>query len=117
MAISNFPSYIFINDLSLTREIRNNVLRSENEVGPQKTRPVACKPMFQIQFTVNICDEDFQNYLTWFRQDLSYGSNWFLMNDPFDGIKKRFRFVNTQISFQKSNHLYQATFLIESYDG
>lgn len=112
-----FPTYVFINDLSLSRQIQKNILRSELEVGPKKTRPVACKPMVQIQFTVNICDEDFQNFLTWFRSDIGYGSFWFLMNDPFDGVRKRFRFVNTDIAFQKANHLYQATFLIETYDG
>lgn len=111
-----FPTYIFINDLSLTREIQENVLRSETEVGPQKTRPVQCRPMVQVQFTVNICEEDYQNFLTWFRSDIAYGSYWFLMNDPFDGVQKRFRFVTTQIAFRKNRHLYQATFLIETYD-
>lgn len=111
-----FPTYIFINDNSLTREIQENVLRSELEVGPVKTRPVQCRPMFQVQFTVNIFEDDYSNFLTWFRTSVAYGSYWFLLNDPFDGVQKRFRFVNTQIAFQKANHLYQGTFLLESYD-
>ncbi len=115
--IPTFPTYIFINDNSLSREIQENVLRSENEVGPNKTRPLQCTPMFRVQFTVSICEDDYQAYLTWFRSSIHYGSDWFLMPDPFDGELKRFRFANTQIQFTKNKLNYQATFLLEGYDG
>lgn len=112
-----FPNYVFINDSSLTRQIQDNVLRSQNEVGPNKTRPKSCSPIFQIGFQVTICEQDYQNFLTWFRSDISYGANWFLLPDPFDGVQKRFRFAETQIQFSKNNHVFQSNFLIESYDA
>jgi hypothetical protein len=112
-----FPNYVFINDSSLTRQIQDNIIRSDIEVGPQKTRPRQSKPMFNVSFLATICEGDFNNFLTWFRNNASYGSSWFLLKDPFDGVQKRFRFSNTQINFQKSNHIYQATFELESYDG
>ena len=113
--ILNFPEYIFIDDSSLTQTFIDNVLRSEMEVGPQKTRPIACKPMVQISFTARICGiEDFKSYKTWFKS-ISYGASWFLLNDPIDGEEKRFRFVNSQIQWSKNVEIYTSTFTLETY--
>lgn len=116
--ITNFPDFIFIDDGTLNLTYADNVVRSQMEVGPQKTRPAACKPMFQIAFTARICGLlDFNRYRFWFNNEISYGSSWFLLIDPIDGIEKRFRFANTQFTWSKSNNIYTATFTLESFGG
>lgn len=116
--IPSFPDFVFIDDSSLTYTSLENVLRSQMEVGPPKTRPMACKPMFQISFTGRICGlTDFNRFKFWFKSELQYGSNWFLLIDPFDGIEKRFRFVNTQFSWAKFDEIYTATFTLEAVDA
>lgn len=111
-----FPKYVFIDDSTLTRTIQDNVLRSEMEVGPQKTRPRQSSPMVQILFTATICETKFQEWNAWFSNDVSYGSKWFRLNDPFFGQNKRYRFVETQITWTKRGTVYQASFNIEGYN-
>lgn len=116
--IPEFPNYIFIDDSSLSITVQDNVLRSEMEVGPQKTRPIACKPMTQISFIARICGlTDFNSFKAWYKTNLSYGSNWFLLVDPFDGTNKRFRFANTEFPWAKVGEIYTATFTLETIDG
>lgn len=113
--IPNFPDFIFIDDSTLNYTPLDNVVRSQMEVGPQKTRPMACKPMFQIAFTARICGlQDFNRYKFWFNNELNYGSNWFLLIDPFDGVEKRFRFSTTSFSWSKFDEIYSATFSLEA---
>ena|SRR5690606_20765654 len=111
----SFPEYIFIDDSSLQRVSMNNVIRSEMEIGPQKTRAIQSIPLFQTSMNVSLCDDKLSNWKSWF-SSIRYGQNWFLMNDPFDGIKKRFRFVDTEISWSKTGNLYQTQFVLEAYD-
>lgn len=114
MIIPEFPDYVFIDDNSIRMEIQNNVFRSEMEVGPNKTRPIACKPMTQVSFTGSICGLlDFNSFQAWFKNEVSFGSSWFLLIDPFDGIEKRFRFVETNLSWAKSEEIYSTSFSLE----
>lgn len=116
--IPKFPNFIFIDDSTIGTVYLENIVRSEMEVGPQKTRPMSCKPVFQISFTARVCGlEDFNRYKFWFNQDLSYGANWFLMIDPIDGVEKRFRFAGTQIQWAKTNDIFTALFSLESIDA
>lgn len=110
-----FPKYIFIDDSTLTYKSMNNVLRSEMDVGPQKTRPIQSNPMTQYNFSASICDDKFSEWITWFRSDIAYGAKWFRMNNPLFGENERFRFVETEIEWVKNGNLFRSTFTIESY--
>lgn len=114
--IPSFPKYIFIDDSSLQRATVDNVLRSDMDIGPQKTRPIQSIPMFQITFDASICDDKLLNFRTWFRNDLGSGAYWFLMNDPFDGTQRRFRFAETEITWTKLGTLLGSKFVLEAYD-
>lgn len=116
--IPNFPDFIFIDDSTLNYTSLENVLRSQMEVGPPKTRPMACKPMFQIAFTARICGlEDFNRFKFWFKNEISYGAYGFLLIDPFDGVEKKFKFATTQFSWSKLDEIYSATFSLEAIDA
>lgn len=116
MSMPVFPTYVFINDVGLQRAQMNNVLRSEMEVGPQKTRPIQSTPLFQVQMPISICADKLTEFRTWFKNSLGYGSYYFLMNDPFDGTRRRFRFVETEFSWEKTGNNLQTTITLESYD-
>lgn len=113
--IPSFPKYVFIDDSSLERINIPNVLRSEMETGPQKTRPIQSVPMFNIRMNISICEDDLLNFKTWFK-DLKFGSNWFLMNDPFDGTERRFRITNYDLSWKKLGDLLTSAIVVEAYD-
>lgn len=113
--IPTFPTYVFLDDSTLSRKINNNVIRSEMDVGPQKTRPIQSSPMIEIRFQASVCDDKFLDFNTWFAEDIGYGSKWFRMHDPFFGDKRRYRFVQTEIEWNKLGNIYQANFIIEGY--
>lgn len=114
--IPSFPDYIFIDDSTLQRVTMDNVVKSEMEIGPQKSRPKQSVPMYQISMSVSICDDKLNTWRAWFRNELGSGAYWFLMNDPFDGVRRRFRFVETEINWSKSGSLLQTGFVLEAYD-
>lgn len=114
--IPSFPRYVFIDDSSLQKAYQSNIIRSEMEIGPQKTRPIQSVRMFQISFKASICDDKEQDFNAWFTNDIGSGGYWFLLSDPFNGTKRRFRFVNTEFAWKKSGNLLQTTFVLEAYD-
>lgn len=114
--IPRLPDYIFVDDSSLQRKNRDNVLRSEMEVGPQKTRPIQSRPMFEVNFSVSICEDKLSAFNTWWREQIAYGAFWFRLNDPFDGETKRFRFTETVITWKKRGTVFESTFSLEGYD-
>lgn len=114
--ITKFPNYIFINDVGLERSNISNVLRSEMEVGAQKTRPIQSTPMFQTAMDISMQTDRLIDFRTWFKNDLKFGTYWFTMNDPFDGVKRRFRFVEYEFAWRKTGNLFQTRIVLEAYD-
>lgn len=107
---------IFLDDSTLTRTRMQNVARSQNEVGPVKTKKIACKPMIRITFVARICEADFEQFDEWFSKDIGDGSKWFLMKDPYNGQEYRFRFIETELQWQKVKSLLSTTFVLERMD-
>lgn len=114
--IPSFPNYVFINDQGLQRVSVENTIRSEMEIGPQKSRPIQSVPMFQVSMNISICDDKLTEWRTWWRTQIGSGAYWFLMNDPFDGTRRRFRFVTGELSWQKDGNLLISQAVLEAYD-
>lgn len=114
--IISFPDYIFIDDNGLERANTPNVLRSEMEVGPQKTRPIQTTPMFQVSMSISMRANRLAEFRTWFNQDIRFGAYWFLMSDPFDGVKRRFRFIDYELAWEKTGNLVRSKIVLEAYD-
>lgn len=112
-----FPKYIFIDDSTVNHSYQPNVIRSEMDVGPQKTRPIQSRPLYSIAFGVAIPVRRFPEFQTWFFTTLRSGTSWFLLKDPIDGTEKRFRFVETDLEWTKSGNLMRSAFVIEAYNG
>lgn len=114
--IPSFPDYVFINDQGLERMMMPNVLRSEMDVGPQKTRPIQSVPMFQAAMDISIRSNRITDFCTWFMNSIGSGAYWFLLNDPFDGVVRRFRFVEYDFAWTKMGNLMQTRIVLEAYD-
>lgn len=114
--IPRLPSYIFVNDQSLKRVQLNNIVRSEMEVGPQKTRPIQSSPMFNVKMDISICDDKLSSFRQWFNNELRWGANWFIMKDPFDGTERRFRFLEYSFEWSKVGDVLQTNITLEAYD-
>lgn len=112
----SFPDYVFINDQSLQRMDVPNILRSQMETGAEKTRPIQNIPMFRIQAEITICEDKITDFRTWYKNSLGHGAYWFLMNDPFDGTRRRFRFVEYNNNWQKRGTILTQTIILEAYD-
>lgn len=113
--MTKFPEFIFIDDASLSRRIRDNVIRSQMEVGPDKTRPIQSIPLVEISMTVSYSTKRVSEFRSWF-SSIGHGAYWFLLKDPFDGSLKKFRFANTDIDWKKSGSLMRADVVLEGYD-
>lgn len=109
------PTYIFVDDSTVTKVKMPNVVRSEMDSGVQKTRKKQSAPNYQIGFQVSICEDKEQNFWDWFENDISDGAFWFLMKDPISGVEKRFRFVEYEIAWKKLGDVLTSSFKLESY--
>lgn len=114
--IPKFPGYVFINDVGIVRGKQNNVIRSEMEIGPQKTRPRQSIPMFNISMDVSICVDKERDFESWYQTQLKNGALWFTMKDPINGVKRRFRFVEYEWGWSKAGNLLTSNFVLEAYD-
>lgn len=111
-----FPTYIFIDDSTLRRIDVPNVLRSEMESGPDKTRPINSVPMYRVEMDISFCTDKLTQFRTWYRNEIGSGAYFFLMNDPFDGTKRRFRFFEYENQYSKTGNLLRAAWILEAYD-
>lgn len=111
-----FPKFVFINDSTLVRRDVNNVLRSDMETGPAKTRPIQSVPLYNVSAEIAYNIARHSDWRSFWRNDIGFGAYWFLMKDPFDGVLRKFRFLETEIDWQKSGNLMKATVSLEAYD-
>src|SRR5690554_3603115 len=114
--MSNFPDFVFVDDTTLIRTSLVNTVRSEMEAGPDKVRSKQTIPMFNVTFVASLSSEDLREFRAWHLNVLRSGSGWFFMNDPFDGTRRRFRFLDEEIAWEKVGNLLQARLHLESYD-
>ena len=115
--IINLPNYVFIDDSTVVSKNSNNVIRSEMETGPVKTRPIQSIPMKQMVMTISITRENFAAFDTWFRVTLNWGSNFFFFNDPITGVSTRYRFFDTELEWQKRGTILTCEITLECYHG
>lgn len=114
--IPNLPKYVFIDDSTLVRTTLSNIIRSDMEVGPQKTRKIQSVPMFNISMQISIHKKNFSNFRSWYLNEVGSGALWFLMFDPIDGTQRRFRFTEGELQWTKSGNLFRSSIVLEAYD-
>lgn len=78
-----FPDYIDINLQGYSEEYTPNLIVSDFEAGPSKQRRRTTKVLKLITFTGYVCSRaNYKAFITWWREEISQGSDWFCFNDP-----------------------------------
>lgn len=116
MAMPEFPKYIFIDDSTIARKNYPNVVRSDMENGPVRTRPINSVPLYSLEFEVSINKTKFSDFRQWYHNELIRGALWFTMKEPLVGNLIRARFADTEIEWLKTGNLMRSTFTLEAYD-
>lgn len=94
-----FPSYASIMRDGYGEQREPALLRSEMESGPARQAKVRSRVMVTRPIKVYLAtNADYQAFITWFRDTINEGADWFDWTDPVDGVTKSVRFVGGGLS-------------------
>jgi hypothetical protein len=94
MPTPTLPSYVTIKADGFAIGRQSAVLRTDMESGPPKQSKILSRVLvtrsvvFQFMTRAN-----YNSFITWFRDDLVRGAEWFNWTDPVDGVTKLARIV------------------------
>ena len=99
------------------------VLRTEMESGPAKQAKIHSRSMVTRAVTMIFTSTEYTSFMTWFRDSISRGADWFDWTDPIDDTLKQARIVKGELeadSFSKSEGdllSWEVKFLLETWDS
>lgn len=76
------PTYVQILASGYQEKYQAKIIRSDFERGVAKQRSLAGNGIKEVTFNALVCDENYQDFLDFFRNDLASGANWFEFLDP-----------------------------------
>ena len=93
------PTYVQILSTGYGETYRAKIIRSEFDRGVAKQRSISCNGIKEVKFNAVVCDENYQDFLSFFRNDLKSGANWFEFTDPSTNpaTKKKARIVSQDL--------------------
>lgn len=94
MAIETWPSNFqqIINEQGFQVEFGETLLRSENEIGPKKTRRRFTKPIDSYSVSINIFQSEVASFRQFFNTTLNGGATSFYFTDPLTNTVEVFKF-------------------------
>ena len=113
--MTSLPSYVMVFKEGWQETRISDLIRVEFERGPAQQRPINCRPLFDLQFKIGLCNcEDYINFLKWYDNDLCHGSQFFLMIDPCNPtVNLKVRFKDGDITYQRVQDGYEASLVVE----
>lgn len=120
--MTTFPTYIVILWESYQEQYQSTILRSEFDRGPAKQRPLVSRDYKNVSFTGLICDDDYQDFLDWWMNDIKRGAFWFEFLDGSysTAVPKRARLPQFTINSKPTNSSFdkwEIQFTIEMWDA
>lgn len=115
-----FPDYVDIQANTYNEEFTSSVIRSEFDSGFAKQRTQFCKGFKIISFEIKICNDNYQNFLDWWRNDIKRGAYWFHFTDPQTETVRRARFTEFNLSLipnDKYLRSWRTTVILEIFDN
>lgn len=104
--MATFPTYaqIMVDGYSLKRE--SALLRSEMESGPPKQAKIKTRVMVKRSIKIYLDSyTNYQNFMTWFANDINQGADFFDMPDPITQTETiSARFVGGDLSMVPLTH-------------
>jgi len=80
-----------------TEQAEPNIIRSDVEVGPAKTRRRYTKPIINIKASMVVTAAQLQVFDDFYHGPLMSGALRFLFKDPRTGVQKEFRFIDPPV--------------------
>jgi len=94
MSIATWPLFLqqLLNAESFNVEFGETVIRSDNEIGPQKVRRRFTKPVDTYTASINVFQSDMVAFRQFFNTTLNGGATSFYFDDPLTGVQGVFTF-------------------------
>lgn len=120
--MTSFPTYITIIADTYQERYQATILRSDFDRGPAKQRPLTSRDYKNVSFVGVICDENYQDFLSWWANDIKRGAYWFEFLDPSypDATPKRARMPDFTINSKPTNPSFdnwEIGFTLEMWDA
>jgi len=117
-----FPNYIIILWNSYQEQYKPTILRSDFDRGPAKQRPLTSRDYKTVSFTAHICDSNYQDFLSWWANDIKRGAFWFEFLDGSypEALPKRARMNEFNINSKPTNPSFdkwEVQFSLEMWDA
>ncbi|HQK38760.1 MAG TPA: hypothetical protein PLO52_01435 [Flavobacterium alvei] len=115
------PKYVQILSNGYKETYTGKIIRSEFDRGIAKQRSLSSNGIKQVTFNAIVCDENYQDFLSFYRNDLASGANWFEFIDPSKSpaIKKKARMISSDLVTEPTGEdfpYWGFTLTLEMYD-
>lgn len=117
--MANFPTYGKLLAAGYAEQRQPVVVRTDMEVGPPKQRRTASRALVQRSVTYLFTRAEYASFLTWFKDTISHGTDWFNWSDPRTGSTISARIVGGKLGEalpQSGMSYWRLTFSIESWE-
>lgn len=92
--MATFPSYAKLMLAGLAEQRESALLRTEMEAGPPRQARVRYRVMVTRNAQIHVNSlTDYQSFVTWFRDTINEGADWFDWTDPLTATTKSIRFA------------------------
>ena len=98
--ISEFPIYVDIEASTYRESMISTVIRSDFDSGFAKQRRQYCASFKRVSFDISICNERYDDFISWWKNDINMGADWFLFVDPSSEKQKRARLIEFDIDLR-----------------
>ena len=116
--MQTFPNYAILLFEGFAENPASNVSRTEMESGPPKQATTSSRGMVERPVVYALeSPAQYQSFKDWVKS-IGGGADWFLWNDPVDGVQKPARIVSGQISYKprvSTLQSWRASFSLETW--
>jgi len=117
--VQTFPAYAVLLFEGFAENPAPLVSRTEMESGPPKQAKSASRGMSERPVLYALENPaQLQSFKEWFKS-IGSGADWFLWNDPVDGVQKPARIVGGQIAYKprvSTLQSWRASFTLETWE-
>lgn len=96
--MATFPTYGTLLARGYKEQRQPGMLRSEMEGGVPKQRPRQSQWLVQRPVTYRFTAAEYETFITWVRDTINLGADWFTWTDPRTSTSKTARIVSGDIS-------------------
>ncbi|AZW31500.1 hypothetical protein CS343_15135 [Bordetella bronchiseptica] len=113
--MATLPSYVRILLPGYAERPDYGVLRTDMDGGIAKQRPQYTTPIVTREVTLQVPSRvEKLSFDAWFGKEIAGGSDWFLWEDPIDGVVKQGRIVGGALQWTSPGRVWRAAVQLET---